>query len=381
MNKTADEILTRGVGEVLPSKESLSDLMNKKKIRVYFGIDPTGTKLHLGHSIPLRKLQAFADDGHEAILLFGTGTVLAGDPSQREKARKKIDEKEIKENISSWKDQVKKIIDFDKVKILENADWLLKLNLGDVIKIASNISATQLIKRDMFQKRIEKGDTVWTHEILYPLLQGYDSVEMDVDLEIGGSDQTFNMLIGRELMKKMKGKEKYVLATPMITGTDGEQMSKSSGNCIWLSDSPNEMYGKVLSISDKQIQPYMLFLTNIPEREIKVLLKDPLSAKKKLAHELVKMYHTSQSADDSQSHFEKTFQKGEPEYETKIHLGDNFVKTIAPFTSKKSTSEARRLISQGSIDINGNKTTDPGTKLKEGDKIRIGSIVFGTIIK
>ncbi|MCR4263632.1 MAG: tyrosine--tRNA ligase, partial [Candidatus Roizmanbacteria bacterium] len=241
-----EELLSRGVDTIYPNREMLeSRISTGKPIRVYIGVDPTGHKLHIGHSIGLSKLQQFADTGHEAILLFGTGTVLVGDPSQRSEARKRITKEEIDENIKTWKKQVSSIIDFDKVKIVRNSDWLLKLGLVDIINIMSNISATQLFKRENFQKRIERGDTVWSHETLYPLLQGYDSVAMDVDLEIGGTDQTFNMLVGRELMQKMRGKEKFVLTTPMILGTDGQQMSKSTGNCVWLDDSPQDMYGKI----------------------------------------------------------------------------------------------------------------------------------------
>ena len=260
---TTDEILTRRVEKVLPSKDGLKNLLEKKKIKLYQGFDPTGGRLHLGHSVGIRKLMDFANAGHEVIFLFGTGTVLAGDPSERETGRKLITQEEIDKNIQGWKDQVSPLVDWNKVKILYNGDWLTKLTLKEIINIASNISAVQLFKREMFTRRIEKGDTVWYHETMYPLLQGYDSVYMDVDLEIGGTDQEFNMLIGRELMQKMKSKEKYVLTTPMILGTDGNQMSKSSNNCIWLNDTPNDMFAKIMAIVDEQIIPYMNFVTNI----------------------------------------------------------------------------------------------------------------------
>ena len=236
-------ILTRRVEKILPDKHKLEELMASRKIRVYFGVDPTATKLHLGHTVGLRKLQEFASAGHEAILLFGTGTVLVGDPSLRSQARKPITQDEIEANISTWKKQVSPIIDFDAVTLKQNGDWLLKLTFKDLVHIASHISAVQLFKRESFQRRIDAGNTVWYHETMYPLLQGYDSVAMDVDLEIGGSDQEFNMLIGRELLRKMKNKEKYVLTTPMILGTDGQQMSKTTGNCVWLDDTSGDMLG------------------------------------------------------------------------------------------------------------------------------------------
>jgi tyrosyl-tRNA synthetase len=262
-NKKIDEVLERRVDKVLPTKDGLRKILKKRKIKIYNGIDPTAKKLHLGHTVGLRKLMEFTELGHEVILLFGTGTVLVGDPSLRDTGRKLITKSEVEENIKTWKKQVSPIVDFDKIKIKYNADWLTKLKLKDIIKIASNISAIQLFKRDMFQKRLARGDTVWYHETMYPLLQGYDSVKLDVDLEIGGSDQEFNMLIGRELQKKMNNREKYVLTWQMIMGTDGKQMSKTTGNCVWLDDKPNDMFGKIMSIPDNQIIPYYELATKV----------------------------------------------------------------------------------------------------------------------
>src|SRR3990167_6579044 len=236
------DLLTRRVDKILPNREGLEKLISERKIRLYQGFDPTGMKLNLGHSVGLRKLMEFAEAGHEVIFLFGTGTVLVGDPSQRDSARKLITQEEIEENIKDWKRQAEKIVDFDKVTVKQNGDWLVPLTLKGIINIASNISAVQLFKREMFQRRLEKGDTVWYHETMYPLLQGYDSVAMDVDLEIGGTDQEFNMLIGRELQRKMNSREKFVLTTPMILGIDGGQMSKTTGNCVWLDDTAIEMF-------------------------------------------------------------------------------------------------------------------------------------------
>src|SRR3989344_632111 len=307
---TVDQVLTRGVQEVLPSKEGLKTLIAGKKIRLYLGIDPTATRLHLGHTVMLRKLQQFADLGHEAILVFGTGTVLVGDPSQREKGRKLITQKEIDANIATWKEQVKPIIDFKKVKIKYNGDWLTKLSLKELIQIASNISAVQLFKREMFQRRLDKGDTVWYHETMYPLLQGYDSVAMNVDLELGGTDQTFNMLSGRELQQKINHHEKFVLAGKMIMGTDGKPMSKTSGNCIWLTDTATDMFGKLMSITDQVMPDYWEFFTDsdMPEGE-------PLAVKKKLALEITGQYHGQAKAATAQKDFATTFQKKAPAFD------------------------------------------------------------------
>jgi tyrosyl-tRNA synthetase len=369
------DVLNHNVENVLPDKSSLEKLMSTKKIRVYFGVDPTGPKLHLGHSIPLRKLQQFADLGHEAILLFGTGTVLAGDPSQRQEARKPITAVKIEENIKDWKRQASKIIDFDKVQIKENGTWLSKLSIPEIINIASNISAMQLFKRDMFQQRIKKGDTIWTHELLYPILQGYDSVFLDVDLEIGGTDQTFNMLIGRELQKKIKSREKYVLTTPMISGTNGEQMSKSSANCIWLDDTPDEMYGKIMSTADTQIEPYWTLLTNLDKTKLKNL--KPLDAKKELAHEIVKMYHSQNDANTAQQNFENTVQKGQTPKDlevTQVESGITIGELVADQTG--SNSESKRLLSQQAVEVDGQIITDFKTVLQSGQVIKIGKKKF-----
>lgn len=373
-----NEVLTRAVEETLPSREGLAKLMQSKKIRVYLGVDPTGTHLHLGHTIPMRKLQEFADLGHEAILLIGTGTVLAGDPSQRAKARPKITQAEIDENIKTWKEQASKVIDFSKVQIQENGDWLLKLTYADIISIASNISSVQLFKREMFQERIKRGDTVWTHEALYPLFQGYDSVVMDVDLEIGGTDQKFNMLIGRELQRKMKGREKYVLTTPLISGTDGRPMSKTSGNCIWLDDSPDDMYGKVMSTADIQIAEYW---TNLTDLEAKKLTKlAPLEAKKELAFEIVGIYHGEEAAQKAQKQFENVFQKGhEPQDLETVEVKSpkqNLVDFLTENNLASSKSAAKRLVDQGAIEIDGKTASEAQVEFKDGQVVKIGKRRF-----
>ena len=374
-----DEVLTKNVTQILPDKEALKVLMDSKKIRVYLGVDPTGTKLHLGHTIPIRKLQEFADLGHEAILVFGTGTVLTGDPSQRQEARKKITQKEIDENIKSWKSQASKIIDFNKVKIRKNGDWLLKLTVPEIINIASNISAIQLFKREMFRERIKRGDTVWTHETLYPLFQAYDSVAMDVDLEIGGTDQMFNMLIGRELQKKMADREKFVLTTPLISGTDGQPMSKSSGNCILLDDAPKDMFGKIMSMADTQIEEYWQMLTELSKEELKKL--KPIDAKKKLAAEIVKIFHSEAEAKTAREEFERVFQKGKsPEDIPKIKIGDNI--SIVDFISTQvgSKSEAKRLLDQGAIEVDSISVKEAQSKLKNNSTVRIGKKKFVRIV-
>lgn len=383
-----DEILTRRVEKVLPSKEGLKKLMQERKIKLFQGFDATAGRLHLGHGVGIRKLMDFANAGHEVVFLFGTGTVLVGDPSQRVAGRKLITPEEVEENIQSWKDQISSIVDWEKIKILKNGDWLRELKLEDIIRIASNISALQLFKRDMFAKRIEKGDTVWYHETMYPLLQGYDSVYMDVDLEIGGTDQEFNMLIGRELMQKMKGKEKFVLTTPLILGTDGKLMSKTAGNCIWLNDTPNDMFAKLMATLDDQIITYMKLVTNIPlkrieevEKGIKVKAIHPLEAKKELAVTVVRDLHGQEEARKAKDYFEKTFRKKTPEFEEKWRFGGNATISdlVADFVGSKS--EAKRQIQQKAIDVDGKVVNDPDFELKGGEKVKIGKKTFVEVIK
>ena len=379
---TIDETLTRAVNEVLPSKKGLKALMAKKKIRLYLGIDPTATRLHLGHTVPLRKLQQFVDLGHEVILLFGTGTVLVGDPSERDTGRKLITQSVVNQNVKTWKKQVAPILNFKKVKVKQNGNWLLKLKLADIIKIASNVSAVQLFKRDNFAKRLEKGDTVWYHETLYPLLQGYDSVFMDVDLEIGGTDQTFNMLVGRELQRKMNNREKFVLTGKMIMGTDGKKMSKTSNNCIWLTDSANDMYGKLMGTRDELLSDYYEFFTDV---DLKTLdLSDPLLAKKKLALTITTQFHGDKKAKDAQTHIETVFQsQGMPDKMpqfnlSKLKLPINIIDLIEQTKLTTSRSESKRLVAQGGVKLNQSKITnyDANLSLKENDVLQLGKRKF-----
>ena len=360
---TAAEVLTRQVEKILPSPKGLESLMRKKKIRLYLGVDPTGKNLHLGHTIALRKLQQFANLGHEAILVIGTGTVLAGDPSQRAAVRAKITQEEIEENIQTWKEQVAKVVDFSKVKIRKNGEWLAKLRLPEILNIASNISASQLFQRDMFQVRLGRGDTVWTHELLYPLLQGYDSVAMDVDLEIGGSDQLFNMLVGRELQKKMRSHEKYVLCVPMLLGLDGKQMSKTSGNAINISDSPQEMYGKIMSMKDELTPHYFELCTEVPSQETKGLV--PREAKARLAREIVEIYHKKSAAEKAEQEFNKVFRERQAPSEIQgfamkqMPSSIDLVSLVREVGFENSKSAARRLIKQGGVKIDGKTQKDP----------------------
>ncbi len=387
-----EEVLGRRVEKVLPAKEGLARLMQKRTIRLYQGFDPTGSRLHLGHSIGLRKLMDFANLGHEVIFLFGTGTVLVGDPSLRDSARRAITQKEIEKNIKDWKRQASPLVDFTKVTIKQNGDWLLPLTLKDIIGIASNISALQLFKRDMFQRRLKRGDTVWYHETMYPLLQGYDSVAMDVDLEVGGTDQEFNMLVGRDLQRKMNNKEKYILTYPMIMGTDGKQMSKSSGNCVWLDDTPQDMFGKIMSMPDSQTVPYLTLVTDLPlsrVEEIGGLVRSkemhPMEAKRLCAWEIVKDFYGRREADKAAEEFRELFHEGKlPSHIPTVSIK---AKELAPtdlLLSAKlvsSKSNARRLIEQGGVKIDGLVLKDEETpiRIQKGMLIQVGKRKYAKV--
>ena len=379
------DLLTRRVAKILPGREALEALIkSKKKIRLYQGFDPTFNQLHLGHTIGFRKLMDFARAGHEVIFLFGTGTVLAGDPSERDTGRKLITQTEIDENIKTWKEQVSKIVDFDLVTIKQNGDWLTELKLKDIINIASNISATQLFKREMFTRRIAKGDVVWYHETLYPLLQGYDSVAMDVDLEIGGTDQEFNMLVGRELQKKMNGRDKFVLTTPMINGTDGKQMSKSVGNCIWLTDKPEVIYSKIMAMSDSMITTYFELLTDIPMEEIKELdPNQPIENKKRLAYDITRQLHGTTGADFAQKYFESYVQTKTAPDDTPIlsvKSDTSIIEVLKAASLGVSNGDIKRTIEQSGVELEGIKITDPNTPITSGGILKFGKKTYRKIV-
>jgi tyrosyl-tRNA synthetase len=380
MSLSVQEILNRQVAQILPSKKGLEQLMQKQKIRLYLGIDPTGSNLHLGHTIALRKLQQFALLGQEVFLVIGTGTVLAGDPSQREQARPKITKKEIEQNMKTWKKQAAKVLDFSKVKLVYNGDWLLKLKYADLLTIGSYISASQLFQRDMFQRRLKKGDTVWVHELLYPLLQGYDSVALDVDLEIGGTDQVFNMLVGRELQRKMNNREKYVLTVPMIKGLDGKTMSKTSGNTVNIADNPQDMFGKLMTLRDELVEEYFELCTDISTQEVQKF-KEALSKrdlKAYLAKEIVSLYHGKKAAEKAEQEFAQVFQKKEQPTDVPKVAGAGLflVDFLVQTKLASSKSEAKRLISQAGVQVNEVVEKDPMSKVPKNSLVQVGKRRF-----
>ena len=392
-SKKIEEVLIKGVEEILPNKEQLKNLMMKRKIRLYLGIDPTSPQLHLGHAIALRKLKDFQDLGHEVILLFGTFTARIGDPSGRDKKRKPLTPSQIEKNMKTYKDQSSKILDFSRVKIKGNADWLEKLNFNDLVKISSQFTISRLLERDMFQERIKAGGEVWLNELMYPLMQGYDSVAMDVDLEIGSSDQLFNALVGRKLQKIFRNKEKFVLITPMLLGLDGRKMSKTYGNTVNLTDPPSEMYGKLMSLKDELILLYFQLCTNLPLKEIKEMERElrrkeinPIEAKSRLAREIVTIYHGWEKAEEAEKEFNRVFrEKKLPLKIPVIQIKEKKLNILELLTKTKlisSKSEAKRLILQKAVKINGalKENWQEIIEIKKEMVIKVGKRRFKKIV-
>ncbi|MBT4124413.1 MAG: tyrosine--tRNA ligase [Candidatus Pacebacteria bacterium] len=397
MKKTTfptEEVLSRGVAEILPNKKTFEEKINKGKIRLYLGIDPTGSSLTLGHAVVLRKIQQFADLGHEVIMLIGNGTVKIGDPTGKDSTRPELTDEQINENFKNWKAQASKVLNFDKITIRHNGDWLDKMTMPDVIKLMAKVTVQQLLERDMFQERLKNGLPIHGHEIMYPMLQGYDSVVMDVDLEIGGSDQMFNMMVGRTLQKVYNNKEKWVLTTPIINGLDGRKMSKSYGNYIAITEDPINMYGKLMRIADEMIIEYFTLLTDIHQEELDEIQADisangnPMLWKKKLAWEITNIYHSEDEANKAQTHFEDTIQnKTVSEASEKIQKNELENKTVLEIVSmltKESNSQSRRLIEQGAFTLlpKEEKITDPQAvvDLSTVTGLKIGKRRFYTLV-
>lgn len=379
-----DELLTRAVANVIPRDLAEEKLKSKKKLRVYLGIDPTGSKLHLGHTVPLRKLQAFADAGHHAILIIGSFTAMIGDPSGKDEMRTALTKEQVEENLKTYKTQASKVLDFSKVEDPEpcrrvelrfNHEWLSLLKPEELLKLASVFTKQQMEEREMFKRREAEGKPIHVHEFLYPLFVGYDSVVLDVDCELGATDQEFNMLAGRTLQKAFGKREKFILTVPIIEGTDGRKMSKTFNNCIYLEDSPREMYGKLMSIKDELITVYMECCTDIPIREIQEASKamkkgsNPKEFKVRLAFEIVKIYHGISKANDAQEEFERVFKKGglpDTVREVNVGKGSTVLEVMVRYSLAPSRSEARRLIEQGGVKLNDNVVKSVDARIAEG---------------
>ncbi len=356
-----DETLSRGVEKIYPSREDLKKkLMSGDKIRLYCGFDPSANALHVGNAIALSKLKQFQDLGHEVIFLIGGFTGMIGDPTDKTAARSKLTREEVMSNATNFVKQASSYLSFEgenAASIKYNNEWHDKLSFKDLIELASNFTVQQMITRDMFQKRLAEEKPIFLHEFLYPLAQAYDSVMMDVDLEVGGNDQMFNMMCGRDLMKSLGKKDKSVLTMKLLADNNGKKMGKSEGNAFFLSDTANDMYGKIMSWADGVLPSAFELCTEIDMLEVEKMIKEinPRDLKMRLAYEITKINHGEKGAQEAQDHFIKIVQNKEvPDEieERKITENKmNVVDLLILLELAPSKTEARRLIEQGGIKI------------------------------
>ena len=393
-----DEVLSRGVEKIYPSKSALEKILRSGvKIRLYQGFDPSAPSLHLGNTVGLLKLKQFQDLGHKVIFLIGDFTGMIGDPTGKLSARPQLTKEQTLKNAKNWRKQVGRILDFkgkNPAKILYNSRWLSKLTLADLLGLSRLLTYQQIVKRKLFKERLKKGKDIFLHEFLYPMMQAYDSVAMDVDLEIGGKDQMFNMLVGRDLMHKIKHKEKFVMTTRLIVGPQGEKIGKTTGHALFLNASASNLYGGVMSFPDEAIIAGFELLTMVPLQLIEEYKKafsassrqakklNPMALKKQLAFEIVKIYHGEKKAEEAAAEFERVFQKKNPPVKIPVFsvkksrwlLADLLVQTKL----LNSKSEAKRIIKQRAVKVDRKVVSDPHQTLTIKDEtiIRCGRKKF-----
>lgn len=376
--KLVDEVLDRGVENIFPSREELKKvLMSGKRIRLYCGYDPTAKSLHVGNAISINKLGQFQKLGHEVIFLIGDFTGMIGDPTDKSAARKKLTRDDVLKNSESYQKQASGYLKFDgenPAVVKYNSEWSDDMNFKDLIELSSNFTVQQMIQRDMFQERLKTEKPIYLHEFLYPLAQGYDSVAMNVDLEVGGNDQMFNMLCGRDLQKNLKNKEKFVMTTKLLADDTGKKMGKTEGNVVNLDEVPRDMFGQIMAWADGLIIPGFELCTNLPKEElaeIKEKMKDsdnnPRDFKLKLAYEITKINYGEDEARNARDYFVKTFSQKEipeniqaiPSPAPNISIIDYIVETGLA----RSKSDARRKIEQGGVYIDGERITSVSFRL------------------
>jgi len=392
-------ILKRGVAEIITEAELLRLLNSGRILTLKQGFDPSAPDIHLGHVVGLRKLRQFQELGHKVILIVGDWTARIGDPSGQSATRPMLSPSEIESNAQTYMEQFFKVVDKDKTELRWQSEWFSQFSLDDVIKLTSKFTIAQLLAREDFNKRYGSGNPISLTEMLYPLLQGYDSVAIKADVEFGGIDQKFNCLVGRELQQSTGQPPQQVFLVPLLIGTDGHQkMSKSLNNHIGIAEPPREIYGKVMSIPDSLIVDYFELMTEVPEQEIaefKEQLKtcsiNPMNLKKRLAHEIVRQFHGQQAADKAQEHFTQVFQKREIPKETRtvelhgvsrpsgkleIEVQRDITSLLVETGLAKSRSEANRLLAQGAIEVDGEKVSTSLVSLKDGSIIKVGKRRF-----
>ena len=385
-----ESFLTRGVENIFPNVEYLRKrLLSGERLKIYFGIDPTGPTLHIGHSVQLKKMQELQALGHEVVLLIGDFTATIGDPTGKNATRIPLTRAQVLKNLKLYKKQASRFLKFGfgGAKIVYNSDWLAKMKFNDVLNLASKMTVEQMLKRDMFEKRISEGRPIYIHEFMYPLMQGYDSVVLGADGEIGGNDQTFNMLTGRDLVKQDSGREKFVLATKLLTDNTGKKMGKTEGNIVSMNDKPTEMFGKVMSWADGLILPAFELCTYVSDVELSSIKKElesgvnPRDLKIRLGKEIVSIYYDQETANRAEKNFIETFKNGglpEDLAEIQIKNGELLVDIAMKSQVVKSKGEFRRLVEEGAVSNQetGDKITDPNWRVVGSATFKIGKRRF-----
>jgi tyrosyl-tRNA synthetase len=389
-------LLRRGTAEIFTEAELAEKLTEAAKtgrqLRIKLGLDPTSPDIHLGHTVVLRKMRQFQDLGHKAVLIIGDYTARIGDPSGQDTTRPMLSGEQIEENAKTYFDQAGKILDSsqDKLEVRHNSEWLADLRLADTIKLACNMTVARMLERDTFELRHKKGDPVGIHEFLYPLMQGYDSVMVKSDVELGGTDQTFNNLVGRDIQKAYGQKSQVVITTPILVGLDGkEKMSKSKGNYVGVTDEPNDIFGKVMSISDDMMENYFTLLTDLPTDKITELVNPdkthPKETKVLLGKTIVAQFYDKATAEQAAAEFDRVFAQGQlPDDIPDVEIAAEPIpagKLLLHCKLVSSGGEAKRMIKQSAVSIAGKKITDPNAEItpKDGIIIRVGKRRFARL--
>jgi tyrosyl-tRNA synthetase len=388
-----EAVLSRGVIDAIQKDELKKKLASGKELRIKLGIDPSGSDLHIGHMVVIKKLKEFQEMGHKIVLVFGNFTGQIGDPTGKTESRKAKTKEDLEKNAKKYIDQVGILLDTSKIEVRWNADWLEKLSFADVVQLASCFTVAQMMERDMFQDRVNKNLPISMHEFLYPLMQGYDSVALKADLELGGTDQTFNLLAGRTIQKAYGQNPQDILTVPILEGMDGiKKMGKSENNYIAVDDSPNEMFGKIMSIPDKLITKYFELATQVPLKEISDIKKaidsgeNPMVFKKRLGKEIVSIYHSKEEGEKAEQEFTNVFsQRQLPEDIELIKISEpevNLVNFMVENNLAASKSEARRLVDQGAVKIDEEKATEESLKISKTKEtiIQVGKRRFIKVI-
>jgi tyrosyl-tRNA synthetase len=390
------EVLKRGTVEVFREDELAEKLTEAAKkgrqLRIKLGLDPTSADIHLGHTVVLRKMRQFQDLGHKAVLIIGDYTARIGDPSGQNTTRPMLAPEQIEKNAKTYFQQAGKILDTSKEKfeVRYNSEWLAELNLADIIKLTSNMTVARMLERDVFELRYKSGSPISIYEFLYPLMQGYDSVMVKSDVELGGTDQTFNNLVGRDIQRAYGQKPQVVITTPILVGLDGkEKMSKSKGNYVGVTDEPKEMFGKIMSISDNMMENYFTLLTDLPGDKITELLDPgkthPKEAKVLLGKTIVAQFYDKAAADAAAEEFDRVFaKKQKPDDMPQWPLPPEPIsvkRLLVSCGAVASASEAKRMVAQGAVSIDGLKIIDPNQQITpvDGQVVRVGKLTFGQI--